>query len=94
MKNRDTLIEQLLQNLNRQIVHLNWKEFSKYKPQSQFVVGFQVHNFKYKKEMKSTQKQPSCTKRLQPSKSLVQNSCEIKGGGHEMASIMLMIINI
>ena len=33
-------------------------------------------------------------KRVQPSKILVEKSCEIKGGGHEMAAVMLMIIYI
>ena len=31
-------------------------------------------------------KQPSCIKRM-------KKSCEIKGGGHEMATMMLMTIN-
>ena len=30
---------------------------------------------------------------MQPSKSLSEKSCEIKGGGNEMAAMMLMIIN-
>ena len=32
-------------------------------------------------------------KRVQPTKSLGENSCEIKGGGHKMAVMMWMIIN-
>ena len=42
------------------------------------------------KEVKYMQKQPSYIKRVQRSKSLGQKS-EIKGGGHEMAAIMLII---
>ena len=44
------------------------------------------------KEVKSMQEQPSYIKRVQQSKSQGQKS-EIKGGGHEMAAIMLIIIN-
>ena len=44
------------------------------------------------KEVKSMQKQPGYIKRVRHSKSLGQKS-EIKGGGHEMAAIMLIIIN-
>ena len=39
------------------------------------------------------QKQPSCIKRVQPSNNLGEKSYEIKGGDHEMAAMMLMIIN-
>ena len=49
--------------------------------------------FKLQKEVKSTQKQPNCIERVQPLKSLSEKSCEIKCGGHEMAVMMLMIIN-
>ena len=44
-------------------------------------------------EAKSTQKQQSCKKKSAAFKSLGEKSCEIKGGGHEMAAMMLMIIN-
>ena len=33
-------------------------------------------------------------KKVQPSKRLGENSCEIKCGSHEMASMMLMTINL
>ena len=56
------------------------------------MVGF-GYIFKLQKEVKSLQKQPSCIKRVQPSKSLGEKSYEIKGGGHEMATMMWMIIN-
>ena len=36
------------------------------------------------------QKQPSCIKRVRPSKSLGEKSCEIKGGGYEMTAMMLI----
>ena len=36
------------------------------------------------------QKQPNCMKGVQPLKSLGEKSCEIKGGGHEMAAMMLI----
>ena len=39
------------------------------------------------------QKQPSCIKRVLPSKSLGEKSCEIKGGNNEMVAMMWMIIN-
>ena len=44
--------------------------------------------------IKSTQKQPSCIKRVWPSKSLGEKSCEIKseGGSHEMVTMMLIIL--
>ena len=45
------------------------------------------------KEVKSMQKQQSYIKRVRRSKSLGQKS-EIKGGSHEMAAIMLIIINV
>ena len=48
--------------------------------------------YKVQKEVKSMQKQPGCEKMLQPSKSWVK-ICEIKGGGQEMAAMMLMLIN-
>ena len=41
----------------------------------------------------SMQTQPSCINRMQPSKSLGEKDCEIKGSGHEMAAMMLMINN-
>ena len=41
----------------------------------------------------STQKQPSCEKMGAALKSLGEKSCEIKGGGQEMAAMMLMLIN-
>ena len=42
--------------------------------------------------MISTQKQPSCIKRVWPSKSLGEKNCAIKYGGHEMAAMIWMII--
>ena len=63
------------------------------KPQSQFIVGY-GYTFKIQQEVKSTQKQPSCIKRVWHSKKLgLKKSCEIKGGGHGMAAMMWMIIN-
>ena len=38
----------------------------------------------------TTQKQPSCKKRVRPQKP--GKSCEIKGGGQEIAAMMLMLI--
>ena len=38
------------------------------------------------------QKQPSCIKRVWPSKSLGEKTCEIKRGGYEMAVMMLMVM--
>ena len=58
----------------------------------QFMVGF-GYKFKLQKEVKSMQKQPSCIKRVQPSNSLDGKGCEIKGGGHKMAAMMLIILN-
>ena len=49
--------------------------------------GFGV---KIQKEVKSTQKQPSCKKNA-ALKSLSEKSCEIKGGGQEIAAVMLML---
>ena len=40
----------------------------------------------------TTQKQPSCIKRVRLSKSLGEKSCEIKGSGHEMAVMMWYFI--
>ena len=56
------------------------------------MVGF-GYIFELKEEVKSMQKQPSCIKGVRPSKSLGEKSYEIKGGGHEMAAMMWMIIN-
>ena len=49
--------------------------------------------FKIQKEVKSMQKQLSCIKKVQPSTILHEKSCEMKGCGHEIAAMMLMIIN-
>ena len=43
--------------------------------------------------IKSTKKQPSCKKKSAALKNLGEKSCEIKGGGQEMAAMMLMLIN-
>ena len=48
---------------------------------------------KIRKEVKSTQKQPSCKKRVRPLKVWVKKSCEIKGGSQEMAAMILMLKN-
>ena len=58
---------------------------------SQFMVGF-GYIFKIQKEVKFMHKQPSCIKKVRPSKSLGERSCEIKGGGHKIAAMMLMIL--
>ena len=47
---------------------------------------------KYTKRSETHTKQPSCIKRVWPSNSLGEKSCEIKGGGHEMAAVMLITI--
>ena len=62
-------------------------DLCKNKPQSQFMVGFEV--FKIQKAM---QKQLSYLKREWPLKAWVK-SCEVKSGSHEMAAVMLMMIN-
>ena len=46
---------------------------------------------KIQKEVKSTQKQPSCKKKSAALKSLGEKSCEIKGGSQEMDVMMLML---
>ena len=46
------------------------------------------------KSIYSMQKQPNCIKRAQPSKSLGEKSCEIKGGGHDMVAMMWMIMKL
>ena len=56
------------------------------------MVGF-GYIFKLQKEVKYMQKQPNCIERVQPLKSLSEKSYKIKSGGHEMAAMMLMIIN-
>ena len=48
---------------------------------------------KMQKEVKSIQKQPSCKKNSAALKSLGEKSCKIKGGGQEMAAMMLMLIS-
>ena len=45
----------------------------------------------YKKSMIVTF--PNCIKECSIQKAWVKKSCEIKGGGHEMAAMMLMKIN-
>ena len=45
--------------------------------------------YKVQKEVKSTPKQPSCEKNG-AALSLGEKSCEIKGGGQEMAAMMLI----
>ena len=48
------------------------------------MVGFVV--YKYKKEVKSNPKQPSCKKKeCGPLKGYNEKRCEIQGGGQEMA---------
>jgi len=44
--------------------------------------------------VKSSQKHPGCKKCGTAFKSLDEKSCEIKGGGHEMAAIMLILIKV
>ena len=61
---------------------------SKNKPQS-LVLG----PYKVQKGVKSTQKQPSCEKNGAALKNLGEKSCEFKGGGQEMAAMMLMLKN-
>ena len=41
----------------------------------------------------TAQKQPSCEKRC-GLKNLGEKSCDIKGGGQQMAAMMLMLINL
>jgi len=45
------------------------------------------------KEVKSSQTQPGCKKSGVAFRSLGKKSCKIKGGGHEMTAMMLMLIN-
>ena len=52
-----------------------------------------VKYYKVQKEVKSTQKQPSCEKNGAALKSLDEKSCKIKDGGQKMVAMMLMLIN-
>ena len=56
------------------------------------VYGWLFLYIQTKKRSEIHTKQPSCITSVQPSKSLSEKSCEIKGGGPEMAAMMLMIL--
>ena len=65
------------------------KQVGKNKPDSPFMTGYGVR--KTQKEMKFMLKQPNCKKDA-AFKSLSEKSCEIKGGGQEMAGMMLVLV--
>ena len=62
---------------------------SKNKPQvsHRLVLG----PYKVQNGVKPTQKQPSCKKNGAALKCLGEKSCEIQGGGQEMAAMMLIL---
>ena len=43
---------------------------------------------------RSTQKQSNCEKGVALLKNLGEKSCKIKGGGQQMAAMMLMLLNV